>query len=118
MPYRQIERDDIWVDDPRSVDYNKWTKLGNTDAGSFEEMKRDDGLYRYGVVIGYNRNPVVAGLGSAIFLHVWRGRGEPTSGCIAMAENDVVRILSWLNPRQKPLVAIGALPALISTRFP
>ena len=61
---------------------------------SFEEMRRTDSLYEVGIVIGHNRSPVVKGCGSAIFFHIWRGRGIPTSGCVAMAREDLLRILS------------------------
>jgi L,D-peptidoglycan transpeptidase YkuD (ErfK/YbiS/YcfS/YnhG family) len=111
MPYRRIEEDDVWVNDPASPDYNRWAKKGRTLALSFEEMRRNDGLYRIGVVIGYNRDPVKKGLGSAIFLHPWRGEGMATSGCVAMAEGDLLRILSWLEPLKKPKVILG-VPAI------
>jgi len=107
LAYRQITDDDVWVDDPLSADYNRWTKKGETRALSFEEMKRPDTLYRYGIVIGYNRNPVVKGLGSAIFLHVWQGCDAPTSGCVALAEKDVVAILARLDSSLAPLVLVG-----------
>lgn len=107
MPYRRIEEDDVWVDDPASPDYNAWTKKGRTLARSFEEMRREDGLYRVGVIIGYNRHPAEKGLGSAIFLHPWQGRGMATSGCVAMAEKDLLRILSWLDPEKKPVAILG-----------
>ena len=71
MPYRQAQDDTIWVDDANSPDYNQWTKKGATRASSFEWMRRKDGLYRFGIVIEYNMNPVVSGKGSAIFLHIW-----------------------------------------------
>ena len=70
-------------------------------------MKRSDQLYKYGLVIGYNRHPVVAGLGSAIFLHVWPGEGFSTSGCVALAESDMIAILGWLDPENKPLILMG-----------
>ncbi|MGA2108533.1 MAG: L,D-transpeptidase family protein [Syntrophorhabdales bacterium] len=107
MPYRRIEEGDVWVNDPASLDYNRWAKKGRTLALSFEEMRRKDGLYRIGVVIGYNRNPVKKGLGSAIFLHPWRGKGTATSGCVAMAEEDLLRILSWLEPSKEPKAILG-----------
>jgi L,D-peptidoglycan transpeptidase YkuD (ErfK/YbiS/YcfS/YnhG family) len=107
MGYRQALDDDLWVDDTNSPEYNRWVKRGETRAASFEQMRRKDNLYKYGIVIGYNRNPVVKGRGSAIFFHVWKGKGEPTAGCIAMAEESLLRILGWLDPSASPLVAIG-----------
>jgi L,D-peptidoglycan transpeptidase YkuD (ErfK/YbiS/YcfS/YnhG family) len=109
FPYRRITDADIWADDPSSADYNRWARRGETGALSFEEMKRPDNLYRYGIVIGYNRNPVVKGLGSAIFLHVRQGCDVPTSGCVALAEKDVVAILGRLDPSQQPLFLWGSL---------
>ena len=109
LAYRRIRHDDIWVDDPLSADYNRWTKKGKTGALSFEEMRRPDTLYRYGIVIAYNRNPVVKGLGSAIFLHVWQGCDVPTSGCVALAEKDLVAILARLDPSRQPLSLWGSV---------
>jgi D-alanyl-D-alanine dipeptidase len=106
MPYRQATDDDFWVDDVNSEDYNKWVK-GEPGAVSRENMKRDDGEYKYGVVIEYNTNPIVKGNGSAIFLHVWKP-AEPTSGCVSMSGEMVLRILGWLDPAAKPLIIMGA----------
>jgi L,D-peptidoglycan transpeptidase YkuD (ErfK/YbiS/YcfS/YnhG family) len=107
LVYRRIYDDDVWVDDPESADYNTWTKRALTAASSWEEMKRDDGLYRRGAVIGYNRDPVVKGHGSAIFFHAWKGRNVPTSGCVAVAEADLVALLSWLDSSLKPFFLMG-----------
>ena len=84
MPYRQALADDIWVDDPNADDYNRWVKKQETQAASYEIMKRDDNLYKYGIVIEYNTDPVIKGNGSAIFLHIWKGRRHTYSrlcGC-------------------------------------
>lgn len=70
-------------------------------------MKRDDNLYKYGVIIEYNTSPVIKGLGSAIFIHVWRGNSAATEGCVAVSEEDIIRILGWLDPRAKPLIIMG-----------
>ncbi len=107
LPYRQIEDDDVWVDDPLSDNYNAWTKRADARALSYEEMKRPDGLYRYGILLGYNRNPAAKALGSAIFVHLWRGCDVPTSGCVALAENSLFAILGRLNPALGPLSLVG-----------
>ena len=115
MPYRQATDDDIWVDDIHAPEYNQWVKRGESKASSFEEMKRRDHCYRYGLVIDYNRHPVVADLGSAIFMHVWLKEGVSTSGCVALAESELLEILRWLDPGKKPLILMGDprhLPAL------
>ena len=74
MPYRQATETDIWVDDAQSDDYNKWVRKTETRAASFEEMKRKDDLYKYGIVVGYNTQPIIKGNGSAIFLHIRAGK--------------------------------------------
>jgi L,D-peptidoglycan transpeptidase YkuD (ErfK/YbiS/YcfS/YnhG family) len=107
MPYWQITEDDLWVDDIHAEDYNRWVKRGMTRASSFEVMKREDGLYKCGIVVEYNTNPVVKGHGSAIFFHIWRGKGKPTAGCVALSEETLTRILRWLNPAASPLVILG-----------
>ena len=106
MPYRQATAEDAWIDEPSSPRYNQWVK-GIPTKESHEKMRRDDHLYRLGVVVGYNTDPVVAGRGSAIFLHIWKGPGQPTAGCVAMAEDDLERIVAWLDPAQKPQIILG-----------
>lgn len=102
MPYRRIADDDVWVDDPEAPDYNTWTQKSRTSAKSYEVMRRPDGLYRCGLVIEYNTTPVEKGKGSAIFLHVWRGPGLPTEGCVALEEKGLRRLLGWLEPGKTP----------------
>lgn len=106
MPYRQSVADDVWIDDPASPRYNHWVK-GIPAHESHERMRRDDALYQLGIVIGYNTDPVVAGRGSAIFLHVWKGPGQPTSGCVAVDASDLARIAAWLDPRGNPRIILG-----------
>lgn len=106
MPYRQATEEDFWVDDAQSSAYNTWVK-GLPVAVSFEKMRRDDDLYKYGIVIEYNTGPVVKGLGSAIFMHIWKAYGESTSGCVALSEPDLLGIMNWLDPSRKPLLIMG-----------
>ncbi len=105
MPYRQATEEDYWVDDPRSPDYNRWVR--GKPSVSAEKMKRADHLYRYGFVVEYNTQPVVAGLGSAIFFHVWASEGRPTAGCVALREEDLLEFLAWLKPALRPVVLLG-----------
>ncbi|MBN2507267.1 MAG: L,D-transpeptidase family protein [Verrucomicrobia bacterium] len=105
LAYRQATENDFWVDDPQSPQYNQWVS-GIPQARSFERMKRDDDFYRLGIVIDYNTAPVVPGKGSAIFLHVWAGPDVPTSGCVALAREDVIRLLGWLDRAQHPVIVL------------
>jgi L,D-peptidoglycan transpeptidase YkuD (ErfK/YbiS/YcfS/YnhG family) len=108
MPYRQALPNDLWIDDVNAGDYNRWVKKEDTRAVSYEKMKRDDNLYKYGIIIEYNTSPVIKGYGSAIFFHVWRGGNMATEGCVAVSEDDIVKILDWLDPKAKPLIIMGA----------
>ncbi len=112
MPYRQATANDLWVDDVQAADYNQWVERGKTEASSFELMLRDDVLYKLGIVVDYNTAPIVKGHGSAIFFHLWKGRDQPTSGCIALSEEDLGRIVRWLDPNASPLVVMGAKATL------
>jgi L,D-peptidoglycan transpeptidase YkuD (ErfK/YbiS/YcfS/YnhG family) len=109
-PYRQATETDFFVDDVDSRDYNQWIRLRmpQRDPGqrwkSFERMRRADLLYRHGLVVQHNTTPAIPGSGSAIFLHIWRGPGQPTAGCTAMAEADLIRLLKWLRPLHHPLL--------------
>lgn len=107
MPYRQALADDLWIDDVSAPDYNRWVKQNETRALSYEKMKRDDDLYKFGIVIEYNTDPVIKGYGSAIFLHIWAGAKSSTAGCVAMSEEDILKILAWLDPAACPAILIN-----------
>ena len=110
MPYRQSLADDVWIDDPADPDYNRWIKQSMTKASSYEKMKRDDDLYKYGLVIEYNTDPIVKHHGSAIFFHIWAGARSTTSGCVAVSEDSILKILAWLNPAANPVILINPDP--------
>jgi len=105
LPYRQATDIDFWVDDPQSMQYNTWVR-GTPAARSFERLKRLDNLYQYGIVIRYNMQPVIPGAGSAIFMHVWRRYNSPTSGCVALNQRNLRKILRWLDQQYKPVIIL------------
>jgi L,D-peptidoglycan transpeptidase YkuD (ErfK/YbiS/YcfS/YnhG family) len=109
-PYRKTSTYDYWIDDSLSKDYNKWiTFRGNpsTKWKSYEKMLQP--LYKYGVVINHNMNPIKSGKGSAIFLHIWKGSKNPTAGCIAIEEKNILYVLNWLRAEKNPRLFIGTL---------
>ena len=87
-----IAPNDGWCDDPSSSDYNRMVRLPHD--GSHEELWRQDGLYDLVVVLGWNDAPVQPGRGSAIFLHVAQADYGPTEGCVALALDDLQRVLA------------------------
>ncbi len=108
FPYKRAGQHDYWVDDVTSPDYNKWISFSGNPSSrwkSFERMNHP--LYKYGTTINYNTDPIVAGKGSAIFLHVWRGSTSPTAGCVAVSETNMVTLLNWLKQDKSPHIVIG-----------
>lgn len=112
FPYRQVDSQDLWVDDSQSPDYNRWVSRGETKAASFEELLRADPLYKYALVLDYNTEPTLRDLGSAIFMHVERGPGAATAGCVSMPEQELVRLIGWLDPDRRPQAVIGSASAV------
>ena len=123
VPYRAADERDYFVDDVASEDYNRWRRIKDEDVNdpkarwaSCERMRRADDLYELGMIVEHNQG-CVPGAGSAIFLHVWRAPGAPTSGCTAMAREDLLEVLRWLDPVaapvlvQAPSLALGGLQA-------
>lgn len=88
--------EDGWCDDPADPQYNRPVRLPY--AGRHEEMWRADALYDVVVVIGHNDAPVIAGMGSAIFMHVASADYRPTEGCVALARQDLLDILTDAGP--------------------
>lgn len=96
LPAAAIAENDGWCDAPDDPNYNTPVKLPY--AASHERMWRDDHLYDVVVVLGYNDDPVIAGRGSAIFLHVARPDYGPTEGCVALALPDLLQALEKMSP--------------------
>ncbi len=91
-----IALDDGWCDAPNDALYNRAVKRPY--RASSETLWREDQLYDLIVVLGFNDAPVVAGKGSAIFLHVARPDFAPTEGCVALAKDDLLELLKLLRP--------------------
>ena len=92
VPVRALAPQDGWCDDPAYPDYNRMVLLPI--PASAEMLWRDDPVYDIIGVLGWNDHPVVAGRGSAIFLHLKRADDSPTEGCVALALGDVLAVLA------------------------
>jgi L,D-peptidoglycan transpeptidase YkuD (ErfK/YbiS/YcfS/YnhG family) len=80
-----------WCDDPAHPAYNRQIQLPF--PASHEKLWREDHIYDLIVVLGFNDDPVIAGRGSAIFLHLARPDFSPTEGCVACGQSDLLDIL-------------------------
>jgi L,D-peptidoglycan transpeptidase YkuD (ErfK/YbiS/YcfS/YnhG family) len=95
LPLIELARNDGWCDEPTHPLYNHPIKTPF--SASHEALWRNDHAYDLIIPLGYNDAPVVAGRGSAIFLHVMHDNVRPTAGCIAMRRNDLLEILPYLS---------------------
>ncbi|MCP5405044.1 MAG: hypothetical protein H6922_02335 [Pseudomonadaceae bacterium] len=84
---------DGWCDGAGDALYNQWVPVGY--GASHEVMWREDAAYDYVVVLSHNQPPV-DGMGSAVFLHVWREEATHTAGCVALKAEDLVGVLDEL----------------------
>ncbi|MDE2166165.1 MAG: L,D-transpeptidase family protein [Alphaproteobacteria bacterium] len=92
LPVAAISQDDGWCDDPADAAYNRPVKLPY--KARAERLWRADRLYDLVAVLGHNDDPPIAGAGSAIFLHVAAPDYAPTEGCVALAADDLRRVLA------------------------
>ena len=106
LPYVPLLAGTECVDDTASVHYNTVIdrdRAPKVDWASSEHMRRI-AQYQVGVIVGYNTRPIRKGRGSCIFLHIWDGPLSSTSGCTAFPRADVEALLSWLDPKQRPVL--------------
>jgi L,D-peptidoglycan transpeptidase YkuD (ErfK/YbiS/YcfS/YnhG family) len=109
LPYRKVDGSDWWVSDVRSRLYNTHQRCAPAhcpfNERVSERLAAAGPVYASAAVIDYNRRPVVAGAGSAFFLHVTNGR--PTAGCVAVPAANLVWLLRWLRPANHPIISMG-----------
>ena len=108
---QQTTKDDKWIDDVNSADYNKHIR-GATEAKSYENLLMNTDAYKYCMVIEYNTNPVIKGKGSAIFFHLALKPASFTAGCVAIKEEYMKLMVNWLDPKQNPTIIMGNLDVL------
>ncbi|MBP8917990.1 MAG: L,D-transpeptidase family protein [Chitinophagales bacterium] len=107
MPFEQVDVNDLCVDDINSQYYNLLIDddtIINKDYTSFERMERKDMQYEYGVWVNYNTSPQVPGMGSCIFLHIWKDPSHATSGCTAMSKENMLKLINWLDEKKNPIL--------------
>ncbi|MFZ2889243.1 L,D-transpeptidase family protein [Sulfuricurvum sp.] len=105
LPHWHTDENLYCIDDINDTRYNKMLRIydKNSLPASYEVMRRNDGVYRYGAVIGYNPS-AQSGRGSCIFIHLNHADKHPTSGCTAMDEVPLFELLKWLDPVKKPQI--------------
>ena len=86
---RALRPADGWCSTPDHDDYNRPVSLPHD--GEVDPLWLEAGLCDVVVEVGYNDDPPVPGLGSAIFVHV--AGGGPTAGCVALGRDDLLDVL-------------------------
>lgn len=106
IPYHIIE-----LDDTSSDLYNEPAKINEVSVGaSHEKLWRNDHLYDIFLDLGFNRNDIKKGAGSAIFMHLSRDQevphNKPTAGCVALKRTDMLELIGLID--KKTTVSIEA----------
>jgi L,D-peptidoglycan transpeptidase YkuD (ErfK/YbiS/YcfS/YnhG family) len=105
LPFTELNQYTECVDDTSSNFYNRIVnrmQVGNFDWKSSEKMLAVGAQYDLGVFVAYNSYPAIRGNGSCIFLHIWKTPDTGTSGCTAMARENLEKIVRWLEPEKHP----------------
>jgi L,D-peptidoglycan transpeptidase YkuD (ErfK/YbiS/YcfS/YnhG family) len=107
FPYLHTLPSTYCIEDSRSKYYNQIVDVADVTPGSrpgWSEMRRADGLFRWGVIVRQNTPNTQTGAGSCVFLHIWRGLGHGTAGCTAMPSDQLESSLRWLDPEADPVL--------------
>jgi L,D-peptidoglycan transpeptidase YkuD (ErfK/YbiS/YcfS/YnhG family) len=91
LPARELTPNDGWCDAPLDPLYNQ--PVQHPYPASAEHLWLEDAAYDFIVPLGYNDSPIVAGSGSAIFLHCATPDYTPTAGCVALSHADMLLVL-------------------------
>ena len=98
LTYHILQASDGWCDTPDHALYNRFVKSppNNPFRASHERLWRDDHVYDIILVLSHNDAPPRPNLGSAIFIHLARADEQLTEGCIALAPENMVKLLPYL----------------------
>lgn len=129
LSYRRVDGNDWWPYDPRDpATYNVWqprrTSAARWRTTWAEDLSSFGRQYRHAAVIAYNLpssvhrtgGQRVAGVpadtrrGGGIVLHI--DRPGATTGCVSIAQPDLVRVLRWLRPAHGPMIVMGPRSAI------
>jgi len=92
----KIDPHDGWCDAADDPNYNRPVFLPY--PASAERLWLESEVYDIVVVLGHNDDPVVSGMGSAIFLHISKPDYAPTEGCVAIPRAELERLLELAKP--------------------
>lgn len=94
LPYIKTTNYDYWVWDSSSAYFNTLRdyREGGFSTAKSERIRSYDAIYKYAIVIDFNRNPVIArSRGGGIRFHLSNGRA--TGGCVAVGETNLLKTM-------------------------
>jgi len=120
FPYLALAESIECVDDVNSKYYNRIVDRSAVaaDWSSSEHMRDVGESYRWGIVVDFNgtiaehsKKAPEPGGGSCVFLHIWHDHTHGTAGCTAMTQMNLEMLLTWLDPKRRPLLLQLPMPA-------
>lgn len=129
--YRDVQPEDCWGATPNDADYNHLVNDPGCAGPDDEWLPRFGGVYSHAAVIGANLDPATeetsgdapgeTPYAAAIFLHRHSygngrtsGTSRATSGCVSLAANELVDVVTALDPDLDPHFAIGPIDHLVN----
>ncbi|MGW1450593.1 L,D-transpeptidase family protein [Micromonospora sp. NPDC002411] len=111
-PYHRLVSGDWWNENPSSTRYNTFQHSSTNPGGASEALWQETPAYTHFAVITYNMPPNVAtpvpNAGSGIFLHQFStSGGNATAGCVSLARDHLVDVLTWLDPALSPRIVLS-----------
>jgi L,D-peptidoglycan transpeptidase YkuD (ErfK/YbiS/YcfS/YnhG family) len=102
--YHHLVTDDWWNELPGSAGYNTFEHVSTDPGGASEALWKETVDYQYFAFIEYNV-PAVGDRGSGVFLHVQTKNA--TAGCVSIPKDDLIKVLTWLDPAKHPRIVIS-----------
>jgi L,D-peptidoglycan transpeptidase YkuD (ErfK/YbiS/YcfS/YnhG family) len=97
LPYTQVGSNHWWSGDDHSPTFNSMQvcQKAQCQFNTADSENLQIPQYKHAVVMGVNKNKVPGG-GAAFFFHTTDG--QPTEGCVAVDDAQLVSIMKWLRP--------------------
>lgn len=124
LVYNVVTSKDLWVEDSGSILYNQHVQLTHEPSSTWEkkqQMRQNDYAHCLKLYIEHNAKTITnkpkAGMGSAIFFHIWRKNGgKATSGCTTMSATKLEQMISQIDPEKNPVYILLPKSSYLSYR--
>ncbi|MBV8667325.1 MAG: hypothetical protein JO269_12670 [Burkholderiaceae bacterium] len=105
LPFTKLLDSTECVDDVKSSHYNRIVDKSQVDQYDWDSSEKMRAIQEYelGIFIGYNPERK-KGAGSCVFLHRWTDEKTGTTGCTAMALEQMQKIFRWIDGTKNPIL--------------